>query len=129
MEWMNNCFKIYRTLTISIFFIPFYMDILYFRAILVCYSLDICGYFFLVNFSYHVWSLKNFTKCCRLEDAGYAVGARVLELLCHREKVWVVPLCLYRCSVSEELCVILTIMFRLLNINFFSAQTVWDIKA
>lgn len=24
---------------------------------------------------------------CRLEDAGYAVGARVLELLCHREKV------------------------------------------
>uniref|UniRef100_A0A0E0N1H1 Trafficking protein particle complex subunit n=1 Tax=Oryza rufipogon TaxID=4529 RepID=A0A0E0N1H1_ORYRU len=23
----------------------------------------------------------------RLEDAGYAVGARVLELLCHREKV------------------------------------------
>jgi len=24
----------------------------------------------------------------RLEDAGYAVGARVLELLCHREKVW-----------------------------------------
>ncbi|CAM8977271.1 unnamed protein product [Rhodiola kirilowii] len=22
----------------------------------------------------------------RLEDAGYAVGARVLELLCHREK-------------------------------------------
>ncbi|THF99037.1 hypothetical protein TEA_000653 [Camellia sinensis var. sinensis] len=24
----------------------------------------------------------------KLEDAGYAVGARVLELLCHREKVW-----------------------------------------
>jgi hypothetical protein len=23
----------------------------------------------------------------RLEDAGYAVGARVLELLCHRDKV------------------------------------------
>ncbi|KAL6523435.1 hypothetical protein OROGR_017038 [Orobanche gracilis] len=23
----------------------------------------------------------------RLEDAGYAVGARVLELLCHREKM------------------------------------------
>lgn len=27
-------------------------------------------------------------KWNRLEDAGYAVGARVLELLCHREKVW-----------------------------------------
>lgn len=23
----------------------------------------------------------------RLEDAGYSVGARVLELLCHRDKV------------------------------------------
>lgn len=27
-------------------------------------------------------------KSTRLEDAGYAVGARVLELLCHRDKVW-----------------------------------------
>lgn len=28
-----------------------------------------------------------FWELCRLEDAGYAVGARVLELLCHRDKV------------------------------------------
>jgi len=30
----------------------------------------------------------------RLEDAGYAVGARVLELLCHREKVLYLFVCL-----------------------------------
>lgn len=31
---------------------------------------------------------KIYGKWIRLEDAGYAVGARVLELLCHRDKVW-----------------------------------------
>lgn len=34
------------------------------------------------------WELElRSTSTHRLEDAGYAVGARVLELLCHRDKV------------------------------------------
>lgn len=35
----------------------------------------------------------------RLEDAGYAVGARVLELLCHREKVWHYASAAYLCEL------------------------------
>jgi hypothetical protein len=38
-------------------------------------------------------NLKN-----RLEDAGYAVGIRMLELLCHREKVYDLPIL---CVVSS----------------------------
>ncbi|CAN1166651.1 Trafficking protein particle complex subunit 5 [Linum perenne] len=54
----------------------------------------------------------------RLEDAGYAVGARVLELLCHREKVYPVLATFVRGNRRET---------RLLGILSFVHSTVWKV--
>ncbi|CAN1328257.1 Trafficking protein particle complex subunit 5 [Linum perenne] len=55
----------------------------------------------------------------RLEDAGYAVGARVLELLCHREKVYPVLATFVRQGNRRET--------RLLGILSFVHSTVWKV--
>ncbi|CAI0427431.1 unnamed protein product [Linum tenue] len=55
----------------------------------------------------------------RLEDAGYAVGARCLELLCHREKcVMFMPFWLSQGNRRET---------RLLGILSFVHSTVWKV--
>ncbi|CAI0542465.1 unnamed protein product [Linum tenue] len=63
----------------------------------------------------------------RLEDAGYAVGARCLELLCHREKVY---------HIIVKLCVMFMPFWlsqgnrretRLLGILSFVHSTVWKV--
>ncbi|KAF4347924.1 hypothetical protein G4B88_007834 [Cannabis sativa] len=61
----------------------------------------------------------------RLEDAGYSVGARVLELLCHRDKVYCVL------SIVNE-GALLTLQgnrrdTRLLGILSFVHTTVWKV--
>ncbi|CAK9183306.1 unnamed protein product [Ilex paraguariensis] len=48
----------------------------------------------------------------RLEDAGYAVGARVLELLCHREKGMGTQ---YLCLLSK--CWLYVFSFELVIVN------------
>ncbi|GMP35679.1 hypothetical protein CsSME_00008037 [Camellia sinensis var. sinensis] len=52
-------------------------------------SLSAFAFLFSELVQYNQTQVDNITELeRRLEDAGYAVGARVLELLCHREKVW-----------------------------------------
>ncbi|XP_028092588.1 trafficking protein particle complex subunit 5-like [Camellia sinensis] len=51
-------------------------------------SLSAFAFLFSELVQYNQTQVDNITELeRRLEDAGYAVGARVLELLCHREKV------------------------------------------
>ncbi|KAJ6382248.1 hypothetical protein OIU77_030822 [Salix suchowensis] len=40
----------------------------------------------------------------RLEDAGYSVGARILELLCHRDKVFTLLRVLLGTPVTVKIC-------------------------
>ncbi|AQK80503.1 Transport protein particle (TRAPP) component [Zea mays] len=50
-------------------------------------SLSAFAFLFSELVQYNQTQVDNITELeRRLEDAGYAVGARVLELLCHREK-------------------------------------------
>ncbi|MBA0657959.1 hypothetical protein Goklo_010211, partial [Gossypium klotzschianum] len=80
-------------------------------------------------------------KWIRLEDAGYAVGARVLELLCHRDKqcVWInacsfvcIRMLLYGVSAGTmNLCFFMPQgnrrETRLLGILSFVHSTVWKV--
>ncbi|KAK8649969.1 hypothetical protein V6N13_139621 [Hibiscus sabdariffa] len=51
-------------------------------------SLSALAFLFSELVQYNQTQVDNISELeTRLEDAGYAVGARVLELLCHREKV------------------------------------------
>ncbi|THG02124.1 hypothetical protein TEA_020156 [Camellia sinensis var. sinensis] len=77
---VNCCFSICRGLTI-----PVCVNDLVIRLV----SLSAFAFLFSELVQYNQTQVDNITELeRRLEDAGYAVGARVLELLCHREKVW-----------------------------------------
>ncbi|KAI8559558.1 hypothetical protein RHMOL_Rhmol04G0183700 [Rhododendron molle] len=55
-------------------------------------SLSAFSFLFSELVQYNQTQVDNITELeRRLEDAGYAVGARVLELLCHREKMAMLP--------------------------------------
>ncbi|CAN1328256.1 Trafficking protein particle complex subunit 5 [Linum perenne] len=63
----------------------------------------------------------------RLEDAGYAVGARVLELLCHREKVYPVLANMYKIRALFSFLQGNRRETRLLGILSFVHSTVWKV--
>ncbi|KAF7144852.1 hypothetical protein RHSIM_Rhsim04G0120400 [Rhododendron simsii] len=59
-----------------------------FIVVVATVSLSAFSFLFSELVQYNQTQVDNITELeRRLEDAGYSVGARVLELLCHREKV------------------------------------------
>lgn len=54
-------------------------------------------------------------KRSRLEDAGYAVGARVLELLCHRDKVFTLLRVLLGTPVTVKNLLVMPILMQFLR--------------